>query len=434
MAYHITTMTLDVYERFSQTNREKIGFLPSQRKAIAKIAAGDKLICYISGIMRWAGVLEVTSDCFIEESNVFYPEDDLLTWRFQVKPLVWLPFDSTIPLKEPRVWSKLSFATEGDDRAWIGRIRTASSELDEVDGVLMEEALTAVAESQETFPYDEKMYKRHLRLSKSNYREKVAKDDEEDNARVASPTPLRRSNRKRRLEKETVEKIKKVQTGAKRGPKPKAERLALAAENSTVPPFQPVTPEKSFVETKTLTTPYAPTMASALATEHGEDALAHYATLAKIGVAMGMQIWAPLSMRAALKKHSGLPTEYFLEHFPMFFDNTINHYLEATPLIWVKGRMLLRAFSVFDNAENLYSSLIHYADLFVLQPNLLMKTHLVSSRKNQAILTDVVQRPLFAQMAGLPLQRRCQFLAAETLQELLADKHLSFLSDSVIDQ
>lgn len=96
--------------------------------------------------------------------------------------------------------------------------------------------------------------------------------------------------------------------------------------------------------------------------------------------------------------------------------------------------MLLRAFSVFDNAENLYGSLIHYADLFVLQPNLLMKTHLVSPRKNQVILTDVVQRPLFAQMAGLPLQRRCQFLAAETLQELLADKHLPFLSDSVIDQ
>lgn len=342
MAYHITTMTLDVYERFSETNREKIGFLPNQRKAIANIAAGDKLICYISGIMRWAGVLEVKSDCFIEESNVFYPEDDLLTWRFQVKPLVWLPFAQTIPLKEPRVWSKLSFATEGDDRSWIGRIRTASSELDNADGQLMEEALTAVEANQETFPYDEKMYKRHLRLSKQNYREKVSKDDDEENDSAASPTPLRRSNRKRRAEKEIVEKEKKVRTGAKRGPKSKAERLAMAAEQAAATTAsQPQTAEPHFSETTALTTAYAPTAATTptalqASSVQDEGSLSHYAALAKIGVAMGMQIWTPLSMRAALKKHSGLPTEYFLEHFPMFFDNTINHYLEATPLIWVR--------------------------------------------------------------------------------------------------
>jgi hypothetical protein len=438
MAYHITVMTVDVYERFSRSTREKIGFLPHHRKAIQKLAAGDKLICYISGMMRWAGLLEVTSSAFEEDTSLFYPDNDLLTLRFQVKPLVWLSLEQTVPLKDERVWRYLSFTanTGENDTAWIGRLRTSLSHLDDTDGALMEKVLNDVQRTEEVFPYDEKLYRRHLRLSRSNYREKVAKDEDlQDDDNQALATPLRRSNRKRHPEKDQVEKSKKGRAVVvKRGAKPKSSKADLAEENAAAVIQQNFSAEKSAAETTTLTKAYSPTTTNPPPTSYTEDKLNHYIALAKIGVTMGMQIWAPLTIRTALKKHSELPAEYFLEHFPVFFDNTVNHYLEATPLIWVRGRMLLRAFSVFDNAENLYGSLIHYADLFVLQPNLLMKTHLVSSQKNKAILTDVVQRPLFAQMAGLPLQRRCQFLATETLQELLVDKHLSFLSDSVIDQ
>ena len=56
-----------------------------------RVRPGDRFICYITKLSRWAGVLEVTSELFVDETPRFFVSDDPFVVRFKVRPVAWLP-------------------------------------------------------------------------------------------------------------------------------------------------------------------------------------------------------------------------------------------------------------------------------------------------------------------------------------------------------
>jgi len=61
MTYFTDLFTVETYEAFLASDRTISGFRSTQTGMAKRLQRGDKLIAYIKGLSRWAGVLEVIS-------------------------------------------------------------------------------------------------------------------------------------------------------------------------------------------------------------------------------------------------------------------------------------------------------------------------------------------------------------------------------------
>jgi predicted RNA-binding protein len=90
MAYYIDLFSPETYHAFSRSNRDISGFRERHKSIADTLKPGDKLICYITKLSRWVGILEVMEPCFIDRTHIFLATADPFIVRFKVKPVVWL--------------------------------------------------------------------------------------------------------------------------------------------------------------------------------------------------------------------------------------------------------------------------------------------------------------------------------------------------------
>lgn len=156
MAYYLNLFSPETYEAFGRSDRTISGFRPRQHNIAGRVQPGDRLVCYMTRLSRWVGLLEVVEGPFHESTPIFYAEDDPFTVRFRVKSLVWLPLEKTVPIHADTVRQGLSFTQRlpRGSIAWTGRVRGSLSGLSETDGAFLESLLRGQAEDGETFPID----------------------------------------------------------------------------------------------------------------------------------------------------------------------------------------------------------------------------------------------------------------------------------------
>lgn len=164
MTHYLDLFSPETYEAYSRSDRTVSGFRRRQQGAAEKIHPGDRLLCYMTKVSRWVGILEVTSDCFIDTEPRFYEMEDPFVVRFRVKPLVWLPKEQTIPIHAPRVWQALSFTRDCDPGTsqWTGRLRCSLTKIDEADAEFLEHLLLAQQHHPRPYEFDEALYQRHV--------------------------------------------------------------------------------------------------------------------------------------------------------------------------------------------------------------------------------------------------------------------------------
>src|SRR5262245_33289345 len=109
MVYFTNLFSPDTYETFSRSSRDVSGFSKHQLAWAKRLQKSDRFVCYVTKLSRWVGVLEVLSDYYTDDTPLFYPDADPYVIRFKVRPLVWLPKDQAIPIREKHVWDTLSF-------------------------------------------------------------------------------------------------------------------------------------------------------------------------------------------------------------------------------------------------------------------------------------------------------------------------------------
>ena len=127
MAYYTDLFSPETYEEFTRSDQSITGFRPRQKNAASRIRPGDKLVCYVTKVSRWAGILEVMSEYFEDSTPLFNPEDDPFVIRFRVKPQVWLPMEKAVPIHEECVWKALSFTRDCEKNSprWTGKMRAS---------------------------------------------------------------------------------------------------------------------------------------------------------------------------------------------------------------------------------------------------------------------------------------------------------------------
>lgn len=180
MAYYTDLFTVETYKAFLSSDKTVSGFRESQRTMAKKLNRGDKMLAYLTGLSRWAGVLEVVQGPFEDRTPIFYPVDDPFIIRFKVNAKIALPLDKAFPIQDPRVFDKLSFTRGKRDQYWLGPLRRSLQHISDEDGQMLEGLLTAQAKAPEVFSIDadvlEEMEPQRVKRADGDVRVVVPKD------------------------------------------------------------------------------------------------------------------------------------------------------------------------------------------------------------------------------------------------------------------
>jgi len=197
MAYFLDLFSPYTYEAFSASRRDVSGFRLRHQKMAEKVKPGDVLICYMTGLSRWTGLLEVLSKAFIDKTPVFDEDDDPFVVRFKVSVKAWLAKEKAIPIHEPHVWSTLSITRQYDRNTstWTGHLRTSLVKLSAEDGRFLEEEILAQASNGRVYEVDETAYRRFLarKIRRLDKTVAVVVPENESSVETAEEQPQRES-------------------------------------------------------------------------------------------------------------------------------------------------------------------------------------------------------------------------------------------------
>ena len=135
MNWYTYLFSPDTYEAFLQTDRKNTGVRKRQQRAAARIQPGDVLVCYLTKISRWCGLLEVVGGQPYHD-----PREDPFPVRLRVKPLVLLEdIEYGLPIRNPEIWEALSFTRDEGPASnrWTGKLRGSLVPLDGADGDIL---------------------------------------------------------------------------------------------------------------------------------------------------------------------------------------------------------------------------------------------------------------------------------------------------------
>lgn len=156
------------------------------------------------------------------------------------------------------------------------------------------------------------------------------------------------------------------------------------------------------------------------------------AIIAQIGARMGLSVWIPRGDRGAVLRE-WKDQGQLLERLPLNYDDTTLRTIEQIDVLWLKGRSIVRAFEV-EHTTSVYSGILRMADLLALQPNMDIKLHIVAPATKREKVFQEIRRPVFSLLDKGPLAESCTYLSYDSLRELGAQRHLAYISDTVLDE
>lgn len=156
MNYFLDLFTPETWDAFREHGAKISGFRERQRKSAERVRSGDIFLCYVVRLSRWCGVLEVESNSFMDSAPIFTDPDPFII-RFQVKPIVILALEQSIPILEEEVWSRLSL-TKGIERGAVGwaqhaKLRASLKQMNDSDGRFIVDLLQQQALTPKPFPF-----------------------------------------------------------------------------------------------------------------------------------------------------------------------------------------------------------------------------------------------------------------------------------------
>jgi predicted RNA-binding protein len=98
--YWLNLFTPQTWDEFQKAGASVSGFRESRWSFVQKIEKGDYFLCYVTGVSRWVGLLEITSKAFKDEKRIY--KDEVFPCRLKVKPVVMLAPEIGVPVKDMR--------------------------------------------------------------------------------------------------------------------------------------------------------------------------------------------------------------------------------------------------------------------------------------------------------------------------------------------
>lgn len=137
-SYWLDLFTGKTWDEFQRAGGVVSGFRPTRAKSVRKINVGDYLLCYLTGVSRFIGVLEVTGEAFSDEEPIW--QDEAFPARVRVRPVSLLTPETAVPVRE--VLEQFTWAPDlKSPIAWTGHFRGSPVRWDARDGELVVRAV-----------------------------------------------------------------------------------------------------------------------------------------------------------------------------------------------------------------------------------------------------------------------------------------------------
>jgi hypothetical protein len=151
--YWLDLFTGVTWNEFQKAGGKISGFRESRWKSVQKIKVGDYLLCYLTGVSRFIGVLEATSPAFKDDTQIWSDED--FPCRLSVTPIVELTPETAVPVHDLK--DRLSFFQNlKSPHAWTGQVRGSLSRWKDADGEAVVQALIEAKENPVIRPVDKR--------------------------------------------------------------------------------------------------------------------------------------------------------------------------------------------------------------------------------------------------------------------------------------
>jgi len=184
--YWLDLFTGKTWEEFLRAGANVSGFRERRRKVAQKIHVGDYLICYVTVISRFIGVLEVLSECFVDTSPIW--EDAEFPVRFKVKLIYKLDPKTAIPVFH--LSDKLSFFKNIKSKhAWTGFFRGSPQQFDPKDAKVIIKSIEDAIKSPTERDFDEKKYLRRPKIYESKLgRMTIPEEEDKEQEEIVKST------------------------------------------------------------------------------------------------------------------------------------------------------------------------------------------------------------------------------------------------------
>jgi hypothetical protein len=183
--YWLDLFTVETWTEFLQHGADVSGFSETRWPTVQKIKPGDYLLCYLTRVSRWVGVLEVTGAPFTDHEPVWtsqvYPS------RLPVRVVLALPPEQGVPVLEMRDELTVFQNLENPNR-WQGPFRGSPAKWKTADG----EAILRALQDAQANPVDRPLGRLAKTITPDNRHQSadgavIVPDDELDNTDQAEP-------------------------------------------------------------------------------------------------------------------------------------------------------------------------------------------------------------------------------------------------------
>lgn len=330
--YWLDLFTGTTWQEFLDSGATVSGFRERRWKTVQRIKPGDYLLCYLTGVSRFIGVLEVTSEPYWDETPVW--KDEVFPGRVKVETIATLTPETAVPIFELKEQLTI-FQGLKSPGAWTGHVRGSPVQWKASDSEAVVYAVLEAAENPVKRPVDaSKLARRPKALTAKGESFTVPEED---------------------AEQDTKDVVKEA---------PKAAPKDDAALDL---PSQEVT-------------------------AHTEVQW----SLLKLGSDMGLDVWVAKNDRhreASGHKFSDLPR--LKDDLPLQFDEVTNRTIELIDVLWLRGNAIIAAFEI-ESTTSIYSGLLRMSDLTTMQPNLNIPLYIVAPDERRDKVISEVNRPTFS--------------------------------------
>jgi predicted RNA-binding protein len=183
--YWLDLFTGKTWEEFLKSGGTVSGFRERRKNTAKKIHPGDYLICYLTGLSRFIGILEVLSDCYIDSESRIW-EDDVFPIRFKVKVVDKLTAKTAVPIHTLK--DRLSFFKESKPgKGWSGLFRGSPAEFEPKDAEVIIEAIKDAVKNPIEREFAEKSYWRRPKAYESTVGTVTIPEDDKEESSTTEP-------------------------------------------------------------------------------------------------------------------------------------------------------------------------------------------------------------------------------------------------------
>jgi hypothetical protein len=375
--YWLDLFTHETWGEFLAAGATISGFRENRWKTAQSMKPGDVLLCYLTGVSRWIGLLEVTGPAFKDSSPIWSVAD--FPVRVPVKLIAQLEPLHGVPVIDMR--DRLSiFQNLKSPHAWTGRFRGSPYRWGAADG----EAVVKAVQDAMTHPVERPF----------------------DASKLKKVPPILKMSKLGAVTVPDDEELKQIEVQYR--------------ASEAIAPF-------SATEDASETT----------ITLEPKEASAHTEIqwlLLKLGSDMGLDVWVAKNDKSKVYNgyaFTSLPR--LKQSLPLQFDEATTRTIELIDVIWLKGNSIQAAFEI-ESTTSIFSGLLRMSDLITMQPNLNIPLYIVAPGERRNKVLAEVNRPTFARLTP-PMSEMCRYISFEELRRRLdaAKSFLQFLKPEFLD-